>query len=104
MVPAEIEPADQRPMLRNREGLDRDIGDGKGEDPPRAQLRHSLRPGLALMRGIARNDARALVRPDMPGIVDRHPRHRAIGGRLGEEAPHHLRHAEERREGHEDDP
>ena len=74
MVPTEVQAIDLRPMRRYREGRDLDRLFFYREDPPGAQGRDPLRPGVTLMGWIAGDDLLALGIRVMVDVVDRHGR------------------------------
>ncbi len=87
MIPAEIESAQHRPMTGNGERRDLDQRLVERKHAARTEQRHALGARFALVRGIARDDRRALLRRVVFRILDGHAgdvaRHRARGPAQG---------------------
>ena len=103
VIETEVHPRHARPPVGD---LQRALGDLRlveREDRTGPQHRDPLGPRSALVRRIGRDDPGALFCRVVQRVLDRHRRHVGADDLLVEEALHHLRYAEQRREGHERD-
>jgi hypothetical protein len=75
VIPAEIHSANAAKVFRKLTPIDGQQLFRDREDAPAPERRYPLRARLALMGGIARNDARTLLIREVFGIIDDHGCH-----------------------------
>ena len=92
VIPAEVHPADARPVRGNCDRVHPERFLGDREDAPRPHDRNAFGTRIPLVCRIPRNDPRAFVLRIVPRVVDRHPRDGRPGRLLVQKADHDAAH------------